>query len=429
MSGAGWRDILRGNVGVMVASWVLFSIGGALARPYFSLYIKMLGGQDFHIGLVSSIGTMSSLMLLIPGGYLTDAYGRRRTIVTFTWVIVLLTFLYVLVPSWEYLLVVYALDSLLHFYTPALSAIIMDSLPPDARAKGAALTGIVTNIPWFFLPTMGGFLVDKYGMAGLRMAYALSGAMGLAAAYLRTRLLRETIEVDERAAGKPFLKIIADSYLDSLSVLGKIPRMVVVLLAYSAAISAPSAVVFANYGVVYAKEILKVSAAEWGLYSSIANAASTLLTAAALPFLDRIPRKMLMALSSFLMFLVYAIFIRATAWQAGLAVTLYYVSHSLHYPAWSAYLADSVRRELRGRVNALSQISGLAGFIWAGILMGYLYSLNPDSAITISAAISLADSIFLLAVVKEPKTREVEYRKVGEPSDVKGCCNEARCQR
>lgn len=68
----------------MILSWLFFGIGNALVRPYFSLYIKMLGGGDIHIGLINSIGSIFSIILLIPGGYITDIYGRYKTIVTFT---------------------------------------------------------------------------------------------------------------------------------------------------------------------------------------------------------------------------------------------------------------------------------------------------------------------------------------------------------
>jgi len=66
---------------VMVLSWILFGIGSGLVYPYFSLYVKFLGGTDFDIGLVSSVGSLAGLFVMIPGGYLTDVYGRRRVII------------------------------------------------------------------------------------------------------------------------------------------------------------------------------------------------------------------------------------------------------------------------------------------------------------------------------------------------------------
>lgn len=102
-----FKRILKGNIGIIVVSWVLFGIGNVLVYPYFSIYVKLLGGGDFDIGLVNSISSVAGLLLTIPGGYLTDVYGRKRIII---------------------------FGSMAHFYTPALRTIVADSLPEDSRA-------------------------------------------------------------------------------------------------------------------------------------------------------------------------------------------------------------------------------------------------------------------------------------------------------
>jgi len=48
--------------------------------------------------------------------------------------------------------VVSTIDSLLHFYSTALHAIIVDSLPLEIRARGAMITSIILSIPWLILP-------------------------------------------------------------------------------------------------------------------------------------------------------------------------------------------------------------------------------------------------------------------------------------
>lgn len=53
-----FKNFFKSNVTIMILSWLFFGIGNALVRPYFSLYIKMLGGGDIHIGLINSIGSI-----------------------------------------------------------------------------------------------------------------------------------------------------------------------------------------------------------------------------------------------------------------------------------------------------------------------------------------------------------------------------------
>jgi len=64
-----------------------------------------------------------------------------------TWIVVMLDFFYAIVPDWCFLLLVYILDSILHFYTPALMTIIADSLSEHLRVGGLALTEVLTELP------------------------------------------------------------------------------------------------------------------------------------------------------------------------------------------------------------------------------------------------------------------------------------------
>jgi len=43
----------------------------------------------------------------------------------------------------------------LHFYQPALTAILLDSLPPEKRGGGMMLTAVLPQVPWLFLPPVG----------------------------------------------------------------------------------------------------------------------------------------------------------------------------------------------------------------------------------------------------------------------------------
>ncbi|MEM4966884.1 MAG: MFS transporter [Zestosphaera sp.] len=139
-----FRFMLKGNVGIMAISWFLFSLSGALVQPFFTLYAKSLGADEFSIALVKSAGLLALSIALIPGGLLTDYIGRVKMIVAGTIGITVIQFLYALADSWRFLALTWILDELLHFYQPALSAIVMDSLPKDKTLKGFI---ILASIP------------------------------------------------------------------------------------------------------------------------------------------------------------------------------------------------------------------------------------------------------------------------------------------
>lgn len=406
MSKADLRLLFKGNVGILVISWLLFGIGYAISRPYLSIYVKMLGGSDFHIGLLNSLGSLSSAILLVPGGYLVDHVGRRRIIVTFTWIISLLNILYALSIDWKMLSIVHCATSALHFYTPALTTILMDSLPSEMRAGGALFTSIIPSIPWFILPFVGGLLIDSYGIMGMRIAYAISGITSLLAAFLRHHFLTETLTKDKRTFQESIRKLLIKSYVDIFSFLNNIPINVIIVLILPMLISSPSAVVFINYRVVYAKEYVNVTMSEWGLYDSTATIFSSLLGFLLLPFLDKIPRNVSAFVGDVLVIVSYLLFLYFGKYGVALSLMLFYTSDNFYFPAISAWIADSVRREYRGRINALYELSGYIGWSWGSLVLGYVYSLNPVLSLVLSTVLVLIDSIVVLVIVRKPKIVE-----------------------
>lgn len=290
---------------------------------------------------------------------------------------------------------------------PALDAIMMDSLPPKARARGTAITGVITNIPWFFLPAIGGYLIDIHGVAGIRISYIFSGFTGVIAAYLRTRFLRETVDVKKIGRRGSIYRVILNSYAEIPYILKKIPREMIIYLLYLTLISTPSIIIFINYGVVYARDFLRINASEWGFYESLSNILITIFTLVCLPILDRVSRKILMAISAILVFTSYIIFIKASGWEIGLVLTLFNMAETVYHSAWTAYIADYTKRVLRGRIISVSNMLVSIGFSFFGIVLGYIYSQNPITAILLSILLSIIDFLFIVIVIKEPKLREI----------------------
>lgn len=194
----GFKDllgVLRGNVLVMAISWFLYGLSGALVQPFFSLYAKSLGAGDFEIALVKSIGMVALGLFTILGGVLTDRVGRVRIILAGTLFVSLVQFAYAFAQSWNQLAIIWVIDEAVHFYQPALTAIVMDSLPSRKELKGFIALNVFPSIPWLFMPVVGGKLYDVYGVQGIRYGFILSGTLSLIVLFLRARSLSETINL------------------------------------------------------------------------------------------------------------------------------------------------------------------------------------------------------------------------------------------
>ncbi len=396
--------VLRGNVAALTASWIIFGIGSSITTPYYPLYIKALGGSDFHVALVISVRRVAEIPLIIPGGYLADIIGRRKLIVTLTWAIAFMFFMYALAPSWEALILIGIIESLLLLYRPALHAILIDSLPPDVRAKGVLISTIMPNIPWLIFPPIGGWLADKYGILGYRYAYIIAGIAGVAAAILRTKFLRETLPKHEKK--ESIAKIFINSYKNSISMIKKSDRKIKYLILGSILISGITVSTYTSYAVVFASEVLGISRELWGWYNVLGTISSTILSLLVLPFIDSAPRRAVIVTSS----AIYTSSIYLLTSGMGqttvlLSVVLSTLASTLYHPAWQAYIGDIVKKEERGRISAIISVATVLGFSWANLLMGHLYSADPLLAFKMALIVGIIETLYWSLVIKEPKVR------------------------
>ncbi|NIO19941.1 MAG: hypothetical protein GTN76_04165, partial [Candidatus Aenigmarchaeota archaeon] len=95
---------LSRNVLVISLSAGIWAFGGRMRGPFFPLYVLALGGSYFHIGLIASVGSVFMIGASFLGGYLSDTIGRKKIIYTMGFLISLDTLLYLVSPSWEYLI-------------------------------------------------------------------------------------------------------------------------------------------------------------------------------------------------------------------------------------------------------------------------------------------------------------------------------------
>ena len=402
--GISWREVFKGNVGVIALSWILFGVGMSLTIPYFPLYIRMLGGEYIHIGLIGFWSNLISSFLTLLGGYIADVYGRKKIVVYLTWGLVATRFLYAAAPSWEIVLIINIAEACFRMYIPALSAILMDSLPPEKRAGGLLLAGSATIIPGLVFPPLGGYLLDTMGLNGLRLCYIISGVTGCLAAGLRMFMLKETFEVSER----PKLSVaIVKAWREYVEGLKESPRGALILIGTTAFFTIPSTAVFRLYGVIYATEVVGLTGSGWGIFTSISNVVSLILSLTTFFILDRFPRKFLLLIDAAARVFLNFILVYPSPYTVLLAVVFSSISHSLTFSIRKALLADFVEKDLRGRLSAVETLSRTFSMSISNLLAGIIYSLNAIFSFEISCIIALLDAICVALFIREPRVKKL----------------------
>ncbi len=362
----------KGNVGVMMVSWLMYAVGSSITNPYLSIYMKMLGADSEMIGIIYSLGMLSQLITIIPGGLLTDTIGRRRSIIIGTWGIAGTTLLYVIAPNWQSLLAIYVINSAMGFYQPALMATILDSLPSNKRASGVMLVSVLPQLPTLILPPLGGALINRYGLLGIRLAYLISTIMAIIVAVIRHKTLVETLN---ETRNKLSLRELLASYNLRSSILRLHARarflLVVMLLVSAATISASTLVP------VYAIYKLNLSTVAWGTIVAAANAAYMLVGVVMALYVDRMRRSLLL-IGSIMIVIANAFGLSPLG---GIAIAVYLIVIQVGAQVVSTSIqsdmGDYVDARARGNAISLLIIFQLIGQSLGSYIAGITYRLNP----------------------------------------------------
>lgn len=91
-------SFIRGNFLIMILSWLILDFFTELPGTYYALYLEALGATATGIGLIGSVQMLAAALVQIPGGYLTDKYGRKWLIYTMTFIAAFARLFYVYAP-------------------------------------------------------------------------------------------------------------------------------------------------------------------------------------------------------------------------------------------------------------------------------------------------------------------------------------------
>ncbi len=412
---------MKGNILVLTVSRIIWSMSMSIVFPYLSLYILELGGSKPIIGIVNALGGLAGMLLYPVGGYIADKSGRAKLVGVATFLLASSFLLFIFAPTWQWLAVGIVYQQLVLFYMPALNAIMADSIPVGARGRILSLTIAIPEAVRIFVPYIGGWLIAVYTLRpAMRLGYILSLITAILVGFIRFRYLKETVE-NRSGIGRDITKIFRESYIDIFKSLRWIfsnlrgYAFIAVILTLISSIVQP-------FWIVYAYEVIGLSEYDWGTVLLIAGIVKTAVSVIIGGYVDRIGPKKCMIIAFVLAVPSVAAFtISSNFIQTTIIYILLVVSNAFLWIASSVLLADTIPRNIRGRIMAgLGQGIGVGiggggyarGFLLfipatiGSLVGGYIYEFNPTFPWLIHSAF-LALSIFLsLVFVREPEKAE-----------------------
>ena len=414
-------EFMSGNMRILTVTQVLGMFFRRMVLPYVSLFILAVGGEPAQVGIINSLRPLAGLLIFPISGYLTDRTGRVKLIALANFLTALTMLLYVFAPSWEWLAVGMAYQQLVLFYMPALNALMADSIPVGTRGKILSMMMVIPEAVRIFIPFVGGWLIAVYTLQpAMRIGYTLSFFLALVVAIMRYRYLTETIE-NRTSIGRDIPHIMKESYREMYKsirwVLGNLKgyMYISILLAFIAAAVQP-------FYVLFATEVIGLSAYQWGTVLLAAGLSKTLLSITIGNLVDKWGARKCMFIALIFGIPSLLAFTASTGFATTVVIyVLLIISNAFIWIASNVLLADTIPKNTRGRVMAaLGQgfnigVSGggyARGFILfipatiGAFFGGYIYDYNPILPWLLQVVILVVSIALTYVYIKEPETAQ-----------------------
>jgi len=179
---------LRRNTSLLLVALVLAGTGEKLWLGFAPKYIEVLAHGVLSaaqiilvIGIFDALQTFLGAIYAYPGGWLTDHWGQRKSLLLFSLISIAG---YILVLVWQSWLAL-VLGSFLFLAWSALSlpatlSVIATTLKSNRHTMGVGVQSMFRRVPMMLGPLIGGWLLTRFGWTdGVRYALALCITMSL----------------------------------------------------------------------------------------------------------------------------------------------------------------------------------------------------------------------------------------------------------
>jgi MFS family permease len=202
-AGGGWTGELdpgtQRNLRWFFFDGLFFSISDAIVLTYLTLYLLALGATSAQIGFMASLGSLSAMLLLIPGAMLAERMGKRK------WIVVLagggisrISLLLLAVTPFLFdapFAVYFAVglkilaDGMSNLGIPAWTSLSADIVPLRWRGRYFGARNMAMGAANVSTILLIGFLLTRMdSLEGYQMVLALAFLIGLGATYSYARI-------------------------------------------------------------------------------------------------------------------------------------------------------------------------------------------------------------------------------------------------
>lgn len=378
---------LERNVALASAAVFLLGLGEELWTKFLPKYLEALGASAVVIGLFGTARDLIDAVYQYPGGWLADRLGRRHAFLIFIAIASVGYLIYLLSPSWPIVFIGLAFSMAWHsMASPAIFAVIGDSLPKERRAMGFTLQSILKRVPVIISPIVGGMIIAAVGItAGVRAGLAVTLFL---AALTVLFVWRINIEV------KP---------VDTVRIVGVWRSFHAALkrLLISDIIIRTAEAMTGIFVILYVTNVVGISVVQYGVLVAVQVTTSILVYLPASKIADRIGRKPFVIIT----FVCFALFPLAVIMSTGFSslVVAFIIGglREIGEPARKAMIVDLADESLRGRSVGLYYLVRSLSITPAAAIGGLLWRVSPELPFFVAGMIGVVGTFVFATTVEE----------------------------
>ncbi len=249
---------LKKNIAAILTAAILLEMGERIGERFLPIYIMALGGSAIVIGLLNAMDNLLGALYSVPGGYLSDRIGYKKSLILFNVFASVGYLLIILFPYWQT-----ALAGAVLFISwsstsmPAIMSAISKILPFHKRTMGVSMHSISRRVPKALGPVIGGFCIGAWGeISGVRIAFSIAFILSIISMFAQKYL------IDEPSAKKS-RQTFAFSRIFTL-INPRLKRLLIADILVRFCEQIPYAFV-----VIWCMKHLKISAVQFGFLSAI----------------------------------------------------------------------------------------------------------------------------------------------------------------
>jgi len=378
---------LERNVAIASAAVFLLGLGEELWKKFLPKYLEALGASTPIIGLFGTVEDFFDAIYQYPSGWLADHLGRRRAFLIFVGLASAGYLVYFFASSWPFVFVGLAFAMAWQsMASPAIFAVIGDSLPPERRAIGFTLQSILKRVPIVIAPIIGGATIASLGIvkgihAGLLITLALAAV---------TVLLVAKVNIAIKASAPTSIGGVWRSFHSALK------RLLI-----SDVIIRMCEGMTGVLTILYVTNVQGFSTARYGTLIAIQMIVSILVYIPAGKIADRIGRKpfVIITFASFALFPVAIVF----ASNFAFLILAFVVGglREIGEPSRKAMIVDFAREDLRARSVGLYYLIRSLSITPAAAIGGLLWKISPQVPFITAGVIGLIGTIVFTLTVEE----------------------------